>query len=134
MRNKIFADTSYFIALINEKDQYHQKAQDLAEVYIYHQLVTTEAVLLEIGNSLSKTHKQATLEIIKILRNSPKTQTVSLTSEIFEKGLDIYEKFSDKDWGLVDCISFAVMWEQEIFEVLTFDDDFRQAGFIVLGN
>lgn len=52
MRNKIFADTSYFIALINEKDQYHQKAQDLAEVYIYHQLITTEAVLLEIGNSL----------------------------------------------------------------------------------
>ena len=53
---------------------------------------------------------------------------------MFDKGLEIYEKFDDKDWGLVDCVSFAVMWEREIFEVLTFDDDFKQAGFIVLEN
>ena len=38
MTNKIFVDTSFFIALINEKDQYHQQAQDLTERYLRHYL------------------------------------------------------------------------------------------------
>ena len=59
---------------------------------------------------------------------------MELAQGLFDKGLDIYEKFNDKDWGLVDCVSFAVMLEREIFEVLTFDDDFKQAGFIILEN
>ena len=34
-----------------------------------------------------------------------------------------------KTEGLVDCVSFVVMWERELTEVLTFDGDFQQAGF-----
>lgn len=130
MLGKIFADTSFFIALTNEKDQYHQQVQSLAGKYLRHFLITTDAVLFEIGNALAKTHKTETLKIIQTLRNSPKTGVINISEELFDKGLDIY----DKDLGLVDCISFAVMWEREIFEVLTFDDDFKQAGFIVLEN
>jgi predicted nucleic acid-binding protein len=33
---------------------------------------------------------------------------------------------------LVDCISFVVMWEGGTTEVLTFDGDFEQAGFVML--
>ena len=132
MISKIFVDTSFLIALVNGKDQYHTQAQHLAERHLRHYLITTDAVLLEIGNALAKTHKIETIEIIRTLRNSPKTEVIAVNNELFEKGLDIYEKFSDKDWGLVDCLSFAVMWEREIFEVLTFDDDFKQAGFIIL--
>jgi predicted nucleic acid-binding protein len=49
-----------------------------------------------------------------------------------EKGLAVYEKYSDKKWGLVDCISFVVMREGGIRHALTFDKDFEQAGFAVL--
>lgn len=40
--------------------------------------------------------------------------------------------YQDKEWGLVDCISFVVMWEAGVTQVLTFDQHFAQAGFQVL--
>ena len=132
MASEIFVDTSFVIALINDKDQHHAAAQKLAAAYLRENLVMTDAVLLEIGNALAKNFKTEALEILKTLRNSPKTVVVGTTADLFEKGLEIYEKYNDKDWGLVDCISFAVMWERGISEVLTFDDDFKQAGFVIL--
>ncbi len=47
-------------------------------------------------------------------------------------GLAVYEKYADKTWGMVDCISFVLMWEEGIKEALTFDGDFEQAGFIAI--
>jgi hypothetical protein len=35
----------------------------------------------------------------------------------------------DKEWSLVDCISFAVMKQRKIKEALTADHHFVQAGF-----
>src|SRR5437899_12166806 len=35
---------------------------------------------------------------------------------------------SDKEWGLTDCISFALMKQEGIAEALTADAHFRQAG------
>jgi predicted nucleic acid-binding protein len=51
-----------------------------------------------------------------------------------EKGLKVYEKYNDKIWGLVDCISFVTMRDNAVTQVLTFDLDFAQAGFTVLKN
>ena len=42
-----FLDTSFIIALINERDQYHQTANDLANYYDDSFLVTSDAILLE---------------------------------------------------------------------------------------
>jgi hypothetical protein len=44
----------------------------------------------------------------------------------------LYKQYKDKDWGLVDCIYFLIMWEKNITNVLTFDRHFAQAGFNVL--
>lgn len=45
MPGKIFLDTSFAIALINEKDQYHEKAEALSYNFESSLLVTTDAVL-----------------------------------------------------------------------------------------
>ena len=50
----MFVDTGYIIELINEKDDYHSQALALSEKYDGHRLVTTDAVLLEVGNALSR--------------------------------------------------------------------------------
>ena len=57
---------------------------------------------------------------------------MEIDRRMFEQGLKLYEKYDDKIWGLVDCISFVVMGENELIEVLTFDRDFTQAGFTVI--
>ncbi|MFM6264927.1 MAG: PIN domain-containing protein, partial [Dolichospermum sp.] len=38
----------------------------------------------------------------------------------------------DKEWGLVDCISFIVMQDRGISDALTTDIHFQQAGFRAL--
>jgi len=132
LRKKIFADTSFIIALINEKDQYHKLAEALSYKFGNAYLITTSAVLLEIGNALSKSYKIQAIEVIKSFQTTKNAEVVRVNNELFQKGFELYQKYQDKKWGLVDCISFVVMWEKGITEVLTFDEDFKQAGFIIL--
>ena len=65
MRIKIFVDTLFIVALINKRDQYHQKALELAEQYKKYPLITTDAVFLEFGNSLSSSYQNETAELIE---------------------------------------------------------------------
>lgn len=132
MPGKLFVDTSFVIALINEKDQYHNQAEALSYKFDNSPLITTGAVLLEIGNALAQDFREEGVRVIKVLRNSKRVEVAEVDEALFEKGLAVYEKYTDKTWGLVDCISFVVMWEAELTEVLTFDRDFEQAGFTLV--
>jgi len=129
MPDKIFVDTSFILALINERDQYHDEAEKLSMKFEEASLVTTVAVLLEIGNALASGFKKEAIAVISLLRDSSRVEVVELDARIFEKALESYEKFDDKAWGLVDCISFVAMQERGLTDVLTFDHDFTAAGF-----
>lgn len=129
MPDRIFVDTSFILALINERDQYHEQAQELSLRFEQAPLVTTVAVLLEIGNALAGNFKKEAKAVISLLRNSNRVEVVEVDRALFEKALDVYEKFDDKTWGLVDCISFVSMRERGLTSVLTFDRDFTAAGF-----
>lgn len=131
MPNRIFVDTSFILALINERDQYHDQAEALSRKFENSPLITTDAVLLEIGNAMAKDFRGEAVAIIKVLRSSKRVEVIATGGRRFEEGLELYEKYSDKTWGLVDCISFVVMKENGISEALTFDGDFTQAGFTV---
>jgi predicted nucleic acid-binding protein len=132
MPARIFVDTSFVLALINERDQYHEQAKTLSLKFEQSFLITTVAVLLEIGNALAKHFRKEANGILRLLRTSSKVEVVGIDERLFERALDIYEKHDDKSWGLVDCISFVVMGERGITDVLTFDGDFSAAGFTVV--
>ncbi len=53
MKTKIFVDTLFIIALINKRDQYHQKALQCAKQYQNYPLIITDVIFLEVGNNLS---------------------------------------------------------------------------------
>ena len=71
--NCYFLDTSFIIALINERvnerDQYHQISNDLANYYDDSFLVTSDAIFLEIANGLSRNYKQEATQLIEYLLN-----------------------------------------------------------------
>jgi predicted nucleic acid-binding protein len=134
MPDRIFVDTSFVLALINERDQYHDQAQELSLKFEQARLVTTVAVLLEIGNALSSGFKKEAHAVISLLRNSNRVEVVELDADLFEKALAMYETFHDKAWGLVDCMSFVAMQERGLLDVLTFDRDFKAAGFNLVSN
>jgi len=130
--SRIFIDTGFVIALINDNDFYHAKALQLAERFSAYPAVITDAVLFEIGNALSRIAKQQAVDIINYFKESHEVSIVFVDSLLFDKGLAQYGRYEDKTWGLVDCISFVVMQEQKITDVLTFDKHFSQAGFTIL--
>lgn len=130
----VFLDTSYAIALVNERDQYHARALTLADEWMRegYQAVTTVGVLLEIGNALADGYREAAVALLDAIENDPKIRVVPLTNDLYHQALDLFRDPPDKAWGLVDCISFIVMREGGITATLTADRHFEQAGFTAL--
>lgn len=135
MDNEVFLDTAYAIALANAKDQFHPQAVPLAKQLRTHKtkLVTTRAVLLEIGNALSgQRFRAAAVKLLDALEADPTVGIISLTDGLYTQALNLYRTRPDKEWGLVDCLSFVVMQERKLTSALTTDMHFQQAGFRVL--
>lgn len=132
MLNRIFVDTGYVIALINQRDQYHQQASELANRFEGYPLLVTDAILLEIGNALVRNYKKEAIELIEQFFDSDEVEVVRLTPQLFDQAFALYKMYEDKQWGLVDCISFAVMRAAGVSQALAFDRHFVQAGFQVL--
>ena len=132
---EVFLDTSYAIALSVSNDEHHQRAVKLAEQLEAEgtRLITTRAIILEIGNALAGLrYRSAAIQLVDALENDPKVKVVPVTEELCERAFDLYRNRLDKEWGLIDCISFIVMEENGITDALTADDHFKQAGFRAL--
>jgi predicted nucleic acid-binding protein len=126
----VFGDTGYVLALTNTVDQYHDRAR-AASLIVSPPFLTTEAVLVEIGNALSKANwRQVGVATANDLRHDPDIQVVPVSSELFDRAVNLYSARLDKEWGLTDCISFVVMRDHEVTQALTTDRHFEQAGFL----
>jgi uncharacterized protein len=128
----LFADTHYFLAIINPDDAYHHDAATFAGANDAP-LVTTAWVLTEVADALAATtHRRLAWLLYQDLRQDESNIIVPATQRLFERGLRFYEARPDKSWSLTDCISFLVMRDHGIQEVLTGDRHFAQAGFTPL--
>lgn len=130
--NKIFIDTGFVLARINPNDQYRQEAIQLARRFNGIPGITTEAILLEIGNAMARKYKLQAIDFIEDCLTSDEIEVVKITPNLFNHSLTLYKKYQDKEWGLVDCLSFVVMLEKGVTQALTFDKHFSQAGFQIL--
>jgi hypothetical protein len=130
-----FLDTAFAIALSSSGDDLHRVALALADELETSptRIVTTRAVLMEIGNALSKQrYRPAAVELLLSLENDPKVEIVPVSGDLYAQAFKLFSERTDKEWGLVDCVSFVVMRERGITDALTSDDHFRQAGFNAL--
>lgn len=128
----VFLDTAYVIALASSRDQYHRRARAVeAEMARGNRpVVTTQAVLAEIGNALAAVpYRRVAVGYLEMLEREPAVEIVPVSDALFQRGLTLYRERPDKDWGLTDCISFVVMRERGITDALTADRHFKQAGF-----
>ena len=128
----IFADTAYFLALLNPQDQWHQAAVRWSQT-VAGPLLTTTWVLVEIGDALATTrHRQWFPDFAADLASSPQIQITTASEDWFRRGVAFYHARPDKEWSLTDCISFEVMRELGVRQALTADQHFVQAGFRAL--
>ncbi len=130
--SETFVDTSFFVALLNRRDRHYVSARRFAAEHT-GDLVTTAWVLSEVGNYFSRSvNRSLFLEMIDLIRLSRRIIVVPADEGSFDAGLDLFAARPDKNWSLVDCISFTVMSERGIVEALTADHHVEQAGFRVL--
>lgn len=135
MRNEIFLDTSYTIALSFSTDDFHLKALSLANQLKVAgtRYVTTYAVMLEIGDAFSKQrHRRSAVNLLASLQADPQAKIIPVSKQLYARAYQLYSERSDKEWGLTDCVSFVVMRDRDITEALSADIHFRQAGFRAL--
>jgi predicted nucleic acid-binding protein len=128
----VFADTFYFLALLDSREAFHQQASQFSrdsEV----QILTTEWVLAEFGNAYSDPRDRADfVNLYRILIVHPRVKIIPAQTSLFQKGFELFAERADKEWSLVDCISFRVMQREGLTEALTGDHHFEQAGFTAL--
>lgn len=129
--NAVFADTFFYLALLDDTEPDHKRA--LAESRVSRRIVTTEFVLLELGNACARAEDHADfLALVAGMIASPRVKIIPVSSELFNRGLARMRERSDKDWSLTDCISFIVMEDEAIHEAFRGDQHFEQAGFKAL--
>jgi len=132
---EVFLDTSYAVALSAPSDAYHAKAVEVAKQVILDntRVVTTRAVLLEIGNSLGRQRYRSTaVALLETLEQDPYCETIPMSEELYARAFQLYSTRPDKEWGLIDCVSFIVMQDRKLSAALTADEHFIQAGFSAL--
>jgi uncharacterized protein len=129
--NPCFADTYYFLALLNARDDAHAQAVALA-TSLRRPIVSTAWVLTELADGLAGTAGRSVFSnFVTRFRADPRAKLVATTDVLFERGATLYRDRPDKQWSLTDCISFIVMADEGITEVLS-GDHFEQAGFTLL--
>lgn len=129
----VFADTGYWVALLNPKDDWHDRAMEASRALGKSRIVTTEMVLDELLAALSKVPVRGmAIRGVDAIRRNPNTEVVPQTSVQFSEAFDEYRRMVDKEWSLTDCASFLLMKERRLSDALAHDHHFEQAGFTAL--
>ena len=124
-----FADTSYYIALLNRDDDSHQAVSSFTDGF-EGRYVTTSAVLNELGNHLAyPPNRELFNNFLSALRIDAGVQIIHVDQRLFDAGATLYAERPDQEWSLTDCISFVVMTELSLTDALSLDHHFEQAGF-----
>jgi hypothetical protein len=75
--SEVFLDTAYAIALSTKTDAFHSQALQLAEQMETQKvrMVTTQAILLEIGSALSRlNYRSAAVSLLSALEQDPQVE------------------------------------------------------------
>ena len=131
----VFLDTSYWLALEVEADQYHQLALRHWSSFQgrYPPLVTTTSIFDEIITVFNARgdHKGAVESGNKLLHGSS-IRLFQVDQPLFFESWAYLVQHPDKEYSFTDCISFVLMQRMHIQTALTFDHHFAQAGFVQL--
>jgi predicted nucleic acid-binding protein len=121
--------------LLSSTDTHHERAKAFRQQLETSRttIVTTRAVLWEIGNGLARhASREKAIGFLTRIEADPQCQIIPVSPMSYEQALALYRSRPDKEWGLIDCWSFLVMDELGIRDALTADRHFGEAGYRAL--
>ena len=134
---ELLIDTSGWGNLVDPTQSYHSLASSLYRNARARQdkTITTSYIIVELVALLTSPLRIPRPDIdafIEGVKRSPFIEIVYVDQTIDEAAWQLLRNRQDKDWSLVDCVSFVIMQERKMAEALTTDHHFEQAGFIRL--
>ena len=109
---RVFADTFYWTALLNPKDQLDLFVRKIQPELANVQIIKTETVLIELLNFYSEYGSEMRQNVVDTVRDilvDLDVEYISRSPDIFLEALDFYEKRLDKGYSLTDCVSMLTM-------------------------
>lgn len=126
----VFADTSGFLALLNRRDDNHERAERAFASLRRRQasLVSTSYVLVETYALLGR---RFGLDAISSFRAdfAPLVDVVWVDEAVHNAGLDLLLDRRRRPLSLVDAVSFITMTQRNVTEAFACDPHFEQEGF-----
>jgi uncharacterized protein len=103
---RVFADTFFFLAVLNRRDPSHEEALRFYGDTGLH-FVTTEWVLAEVANASSAlTMRRGFKRLFDLIERDNRMQILPAGHDSFGHGLELYFNRPDKEWSFTDCVSF----------------------------
>jgi uncharacterized protein len=135
----VFVDASGWIAGANHRDAHHGAARPILDACFAQDIrvITTTWTAYEAMSLLkSRIGIDGAAELWALLTNPEAVELIRVTDEIEAAALDLFFRYRDKTWGVVDCASLVVMERTGCRQALAYDRHFveatRQRGFQTL--
>ena len=134
MRRTVLWDSSAILALLDDRDQNHARALDVATRIARERRPSLITNYLEVeAHALLLRKLGRALALEWLLSDSLTVERATSADE--ERARAILASHRDKDWSLCDAIAFAVIERRRIPFAFSFDRHFLQrGGFEVLGS
>ena len=92
----VFADIFFYLALFNRRDAHHRRVLSFMQGF-KSDVVTTQWVLTEVADAFAGISERRFLrEKFRVLEEDAGTKTVPVQTELFTRGLWLYDARPDK--------------------------------------
>jgi predicted nucleic acid-binding protein len=122
---RIFVDTNFFVALFYPNDTLHERCMQFATQLQERnaRLVISNLVFSEIVTVLSmRCGRLIGCVVGEELMRSPAIEVVYIDEALHEHAWMLFQEIENKNVSFVDCSSVAVMENESINTIVTFDE------------
>ena len=126
----ILVDSNFFIALINDKDKYHERAKELSNNIMKEK--SKIIPLLMVSEAIASIGKRKNGEIANKLYDVivDNFEVFYCEEKDIKKSMNLVLKYGG-NLSLADCLAIHIMKEKEITNIFSFDTDFDKVNGIV---
>jgi uncharacterized protein len=133
----VCVDTSALLAVANPRDQYHASAVAVARKHLGAggRFIGSVLVLGELhGHLLQRRGSAQARGVLDALLHDSAYAWEAVSPKVIADAIsDWIERFSDRRFSLTDAMSFHLMRFHRVNVAFAYDEDFRTAGFDLLG-
>jgi len=125
----IMVDTTFFVAIFVNNDQWHEKALKISEYVDNEEKIITNQIISETVTLIcSKIGAKESKKAYNYLIDN--CTIINETRDLYDKSMDILLKYNC-NLSLADATSIEIMKKLKIHEIASFDSDFDNKEGII---